>query len=292
MIDCPICVGLKRSRPLALEEIMSWVSSRLSDGLGNRLFQISCCLGASELWKKKAVFFTPRICDSVHSDCSCVFNLFPDIEIVDIANSWYNHNEEPYMCWNYEPLPQEAPAESVVLNGYWQSERYFPKSGITLNFQKALGEAVCESIQNGLPSDPESLWFAHIRLGDYMSLPHHQINLSAYLKETLSQVPEGAEILIFSDSPEKARELINGASEVLKGHTVHFIEGLDALSTLYMMSLCGGGCILTNSTFSWWGGYLSSARKKGAPIYAPSKWVNYKVPQEGIYSDWMTKIFI
>lgn len=267
-----------------------WVASRLSDGLGNRLFQISCALGAGELWQKKSVFFTPRICASAHSDCSCVFDLFPELEVIDLAPSWYNQNEEPYMCWNYEPLPESAPGETVVLNGYWQSERYFPKSGVTLDFERALNADVCESVKNGLPCEAENLWFAHIRLGDYLILPHHQIGISEYLKEAFKRVPEGAEILVFSDSPSKARELIEKQSDSLKGKRVHFVEGLDALSTLYMMSLCGGGCIVSNSTFSWWGAYLSLAKRLGKPVYVPDKWVNYNVPQEGIYSDWMTKV--
>jgi hypothetical protein len=123
-----------------------------------------------------------------------------------------------------------------------------------------------------------------------LNLPHHQIGLSTYLRNAFSRVPESHEILVFSDSPEKARELVHSVAESLKGKKVHFVEGLDALPTLYMMSLCGGGCIMSNSTFSWWGAYLSVAKKLGKPVYVPNKWVNYNVPQEGIYSDWMTKL--
>lgn len=41
------------------------------------------------------------------------------------------------------------------------------------------------------------------------------------------------------------------------------------LDTLYLMTQCAG-CIVPNSTFSWWGAFLNRNR----PIYLPSKWFN------------------
>ena len=106
---------------------MSWVAPNLTDGLGNRLFQMAAALGAAEKWSIKPVFFTPRIAPSVHSDCSVVYQLFSNYNLpkVELANSWKQHIEPPYECWKYTDLPSQAPGNQTVLQGYFQSEKYF-----------------------------------------------------------------------------------------------------------------------------------------------------------------------
>jgi hypothetical protein len=94
-------------------------------------------------------------------------------------------------------------------------------------------------------------------------------------------------MLVFSDSIDKATELLSKLPT--PNIELLIVKDLNAVETLYLMSLCGGGGICSNSTFSWWGAYSSLAKKKGNPIYVPSRWILYNVPQEDVYSSWMTR---
>jgi hypothetical protein len=55
------------------------------------------------------------------------------------------------------------------------------------------------------------------------------------------------------------------------------------------MMMNADGCVIGNSSYSWWGGFLNA--KKHKKIYAPNNWAGYNAQQEypvGI----MTKEFI
>lgn len=273
---------------------MDWVAPNLTDGLGNRLFQMAAALGAAEKWNTKPVFFTPRIAPSVHSDCSVVYQLFSNYNLpkVELANSWKQHVEPPYECWKYTQLPSQAPGNQTVLQGYFQSEKYFPSKGIELNFEAAIPKDKVATYKSSM--NFEDTWFLHLRLGDFLILPQYDINIKDYLQRVFTQIQEKRQgqkkikMLVFSDSIDKATELLSKLPT--PGIELLIVKDLNAVETLYLMSLCGGGGICSNSTFSWWGAYSSLAKKKGNPIYVPSRWILYNVPQEDVYSSWMTRI--
>ena len=88
-------------------------------------------------------------------------------------------------------------------------------------------------------------------------------------------------VLIISDEIEEAKLILGEKSNYI------FINELPEIQFQMMMN--ANGCIIGNSSYSWWGGFLNA--KKDKKIYAPNNWAGYNANQEypvGI----MTKEFV
>lgn len=262
----------------------SWIAPRLTDGLGNRLFQYAHAYALSEQYNKPLVWFVPRISPSVHSDCSVLMRMFPHVPTVDLAQNWETYVEPPYTLWRYNPLPPSTlDPPRVVIEGFFQSERYFEGQDIQPNWSNVFTQTQLSSLQQ-LLRDPGQAWFIHVRLGDYMKLPHHQINVRAYYEKACKAIPPHVEVLVFSDSPALAETLL----PPLPGRKVTILDDLSAVESLYVMSLVGGGAICGNSTFSWWGAYFSCAKQMKNSIFFPKPWSSMKIVDDDIYPSWGT----
>ena len=88
-------------------------------------------------------------------------------------------------------------------------------------------------------------------------------------------------VLVISDVIEEAKSILGEKSNYF------FIN--EPPETQFQMMMNADGCIIGNSSYSWWGGFLNA--KKGKKIYAPNNWAGFNANQEypiGI----MTKEFI
>ena len=283
------------------------ISVRLSDGLGNRLFQLAALLGYAERWALKPVLFPSQIIGCNHADADKAHLLFPQLALEWNVAGWTKVIEDPADCATYKERakPDEAAKkpdkaaqkpdepEPVLLAGHFQTSRYFPtKTPLALSFESALSAerrtALDLHIKDGCP------WWIHVRLGDYMVLPHYHIDIVRYLAKVIGVIPAGERVILYSDSPGEALRVLQGlqgAGAVKAG--VEFVpapEGLSPIETLYMMSKATGGCICTNSTFSWWGAYSSAVRVRGGPIYFPGRWHALPYPTADLYPPWGTVV--
>ena len=166
-----------------------------------------------------------------------------------------------------------APANSY-LSGFWQSEAYFvdireqllqeltpiehpgPKDLAVMD-RMQLGESVC----------------VHVRRGDYVSLAsatayHGLCSLDYYLKaiEYVAERVPSPTLFVFSDDPEWTKAHLKSPFPT---HYVDHNPSEKAFQDLRLMSLCRHH-IIANSSFSWWGAWLS-AHLDGLVI-APERW--------------------
>jgi hypothetical protein len=178
------------------------------------------------------------------------------------------------------PLSLRANQDNMVLAGYWQSETCFEvhSSRISEEFtpNRKLSKR-SEAAAREIASNPSVA--VHVRRGDYVSLPaaaqfHGTLPISYY--EQAAQVIVGRLThplwVVFSDDVEWCRKALG----FLEGH-VKFIDhnqGADSWQDLQLMSLCQHH-IIANSSFSWWGAWLSEQRGyAGQMIHAPKQWFN------------------
>ena len=116
-------------------------------------------------------------------------------------------------------------------------------------------------------------WFIHMRLGDYRyhSFLNH-VNVESYYKLVLDKVPLNANVIIFSDEPDRAVSLL---SPYLNHRGFRICKEMDELVALDLMSQCWGGAIVPNSTFSWWGAYFAhqaTTQPNKFMAYYPKYW--------------------
>ncbi|MEI6863771.1 MAG: alpha-1,2-fucosyltransferase [Candidatus Adlerbacteria bacterium] len=162
------------------------------------------------------------------------------------------------------------------LDGYWLSEKYFLPIKDIIRKEFALKTPLSDyskDIAKKILDSPESISF-HIRRGDFVKhasvSKHHGICPPEYYDEAIrilnERFPQG-EYFVFSDDIEWARE------NLVTGRPTTFIgQGPDKnYEDLGLMSLCKHH-VLSNSTFGWWGAWLSEETHTGTTI-APKKWL-------------------
>jgi len=249
-----------------------WVAPRLTNGLGNRLFQAVAAIRVAEQYGIEPVFFLPRMSSYEHGNFSLLLKLFPSIRILEIATEWNQFSET-----QEKVIPSITLTKPVVLTGYFQNSANFP------------------SLTNpNLPRLPAAapkrlgVWAVHFRLGDYCILPHHQVrDLNKYYYQTIKKyIPSGQTIVVFSDSPQRLHPM----SEEIKslGYNTEIFTSTDTLETLQAFSACQGGAICSNSTFSWWAAYFAftasnQETKANYKAYFPDYWLT-NAPSPNLYT--------
>jgi hypothetical protein len=119
--------------------------------------------------------------------------------------------------------------------------------------------------------DPTHTGFIHVRRGDYLAHPtSHWIQTEEYYINGLKQCSSVSRWLILSDDIEWCR------SQPFFSRC-ECINEVDELAGLAIMSLCHGGAIIANSTYSWWGAMLGPETAK-APIVYPARWLGDTKP--------------
>ncbi len=166
--------------------------------------------------------------------------------------------------------------DNVYLDGYWQSEQYFAEIADTIRDELTVKTPPTGKNEELLKEiDACEAVVLHVRRGDYVAnkatLAIHgtcDINYYqravAYIKEQVKQ----PQFYIFSDDPTWAREHITFATPAT------FVDHNDAdhgYEDLRLMSHAKH-FVIANSTFSWWGAWLSRNEKK--IVIAPKQWFN------------------
>jgi len=272
---------------------MDWVAPALTSGLGNRLFQHAAAQGLAEKAGRPAVFLSSRCKESPHGPIASLFRMFPGTPLKESSEPFTELLEPQRGYYTYFPL--EASPGPIVVHGFRQSPKYFPKNLTLLHpdWDSALGGPVVRRLierEAGLvtPEQRQRTVSVHMRMGDYTTLPHHQVQLGKYLLEALKRVPPKGRIHFFSDEPEKCRLYVQSYAA---SHGLEFTVALvrSDVESLYEMSLCDGGNITCNSTFSWWGAWF--AHQAGSPWATyPSSFGKGMPPPQDLFPEWGTVI--
>lgn len=162
----------------------------------------------------------------------------------------------------------------MYLDGYWQSEKYFAEIAGKIRKELTLKtEATGENAALLRQIKAAPTVSLHVRRGDYVSNQttnaFHGTTTNEYYRaavEKIKSVEPGATIYVFSDDHTWVKENLRFD---LRTVFVDVNSANQAHEDLRLMSACTHH-IIANSTFSWWGAWLSQADKK--VIIAPKRW--------------------
>lgn len=239
----------------------------LKGGLGNMMFQISATIGIATKNNQKYGFanFTNHVKSLQHQyersiDIDSYSRFFDRLKNKDV----YPYSQMPVLSYPF--YYADKPARDCVIDGYFQSERYFSdyRNQIikTFNFDHVAGNMLNKY---NLSPDNNNISL-HIRRGDYLNLSeyHNILDLEYYYK-AIDKIGSYDKIYIFSDD-------IEWCSDKFQNHDCIFVSEPD-IESLFLMSISKHN-IIANSSFSWWGAWLNTNQDKR--VIAPKKWFGEK----------------
>ena len=166
-----------------------------------------------------------------------------------------------------------AAGDDVMLEGYWQSPRYFESIEQTLRNDLRLRSPLPEAAQAAAAAlrEEESVC-VHVRRGDYVSDPraaafHGSCGMDYYdeaIARVISRIP-GARFHVFSNDPGWVRDHFRLPVPFQCVEATPEQPHVD----LAVMSSCRH-FVIANSSYSWWAAWLSHSDRK--VVVAPRKW--------------------
>jgi hypothetical protein len=223
--------------------------------LGNYLFE--CATAYAYALKHKQQFTTPHKTNNPFWDPIYFLHLikaapsYPRKPTHYIKERGHQYQELPFHpSWD---------GDNIILQGYFQSERYF----------KDYREEVLKAFN--LPWNPHNNVSIHVRRGDYLQYPdkHPVVPDQFYVDAVNYFIEKGFnEFHIYSDDMEYCinRFQYHPRARFVFSGTVPS----SPIGDLIGISECAGGHINSSSTFSWWGAWLNQNPSK--IVITPKQW--------------------
>ncbi|MCP5167745.1 MAG: alpha-1,2-fucosyltransferase [Pseudomonadales bacterium] len=158
-----------------------------------------------------------------------------------------------------------TPTSSVFMDGYWQSANYFQdvESVIRADLEIIPPTDTHNLRMSEQITSSHSSVACHVRFfDDPLQGGSNNAQVEYYVKaiEIIETRVENPHYFLFSDQPDAAAKIISlppGRYTCVS----HNNSAEMAYADLWLMSLCSN-FIIANSTFSWWGAWLSAAPNK------------------------------
>ena len=266
------------------------ITCGLMGGLGNQMFQIFTTISYA-IQSENNYKFTNTVTlfdgirhtywDSFLTELkSKTTGMFP--AMTRIKESSFEHHDIDL---------DEIRGKNIMLNGYFQSYKYFENNynmicKIIMLHNKKLEVLQKTDYTTDILLNSISL---HFRMGDYKTLQHiHPIMNYEYYKNALTYIEvhldnkESFKVLYFCEDSdiEEANDIIHDLEIMFsRFNFIRCDNKLQDWEQLLIMSLCGHN-IIANSTFSWWGAYLNEGESK--IVCYPKLWFGADVPHNTI----------
>jgi len=183
----------------------------------------------------------------------------------------------------FEEIPTSRVSQYIF--GYFQTYRFASDLQVKNKLKELSVSSIAVENYRVLALSEKPL-IIHVRLSDYLIESQFGVLSSEYYKNAISVMTEKfgfKNFWVFSDDIEKAKLIIPQPYR----QRCRWIDDIDdpSVETLEKMRF-GSGYIIGNSTFSWWGAFLSYSPTP--PTIAPSPWfIGLDNPRDLIPNEWM-----
>ena len=250
--------------------------------LGNQMFQYATLKSIST---KHGYDFT--IPPSSFVDPWHDHQLFEGFELYSLPkqNIRYNQTqkrvEEGHFHFN-QNLYDNCP-DDVDLFGYFQTEKYFLEISEDIKRDFTFKQDIFTVAKQYRDSiDSKEAISLHIRRGDYVNQPWHGCCPPEYYEKALSILSDDTPVIIFTDDPKWAL-----SQPMFDSDRFYVSQGNSNLFDMCLMTLCDYH-IIANSSFSWWGAWLSNSKK----IIAPQRWFGPPLSEQNDTKDLLPNSWI
>lgn len=178
--------------------------------------------------------------------------------------------------YSYTEIPNST---SGYITGYFQSSKYFAE------YKKEICDLYKRLIS---PEKKKNIAAIHIRMGDYLVYSdRYKSPKKDFIEKALAQLsPYIKRLMVFSDEPNKAMELIRSCNGSEKYGIINGSAESNEINDIRKMTACEE-LIMSCSSFSWWVAYLGEYKK----VIVDKKWYNdNELSEKDIYEDSWIKI--
>ena len=234
--------------------------------LCNQMFQYAALRGLSS--KIGAEICIPYYQDAVDDGIGNMLRteLFDSFNL-KVKTGLLNNGHAPVVQERFFSFDQELfdhCPDHISLQGYFQTEKYFKHIEHQVRAEYTFVDDIlepCKEMISGI-DNPIAL---HIRRGDYVINSENHFNLPLeYYEAALKHFNDDRNVIVFSDDSKWCHK-----QSLFSDDRFIISDNDDNRVDLCLMSLCND-FIIANSTYSWWGAWLSSNKNK--KVIAPVQW--------------------
>jgi hypothetical protein len=240
-------------------------------GLGNQLYVYAAALTVKRKIGLPLCLLPWK--GNPHSNIDYVVELFKEGKPVDaeamkgrmnVSKKVLEKVRNPHNKWANENINANDTINATLSGAFFQS--YSSIKSVIPDMRASFAKTFKEKYPDFKVDSAKSA-FMHVRRGDYggVSLPVDYYNRGLALLDPSEQIKD---IYILSDDTGwcKEQQWVTGKNKI-------FFEEKDELKTMYLMSLCLAGALISASTFSSWGAILGADQNPDSVIVYPAGWI-------------------
>jgi hypothetical protein len=234
--------------------------------LGNQMFQYALLVGVKHKINADIVI------DPEVKQRSYLFDFFNLEECIIRKHPTFSIYQEKHYHFDPDVFSID---ENTNFRGYFQTEKYFQHCCDIIKKEFTFKKEISSRVDSFLKTYEKKVKVSlHVRRGDYLAHPDaHPLCTKEYYNNAI-RILDGDNVVFICTSDD-----IEWCKENLKLPNIIYNKQ-DLAHDMCLISKCDHH-IIANSTFSWWGSWLSNNENK--KIISPSIWFGKR------YSDWDVK---